>query len=106
MLQDFLEKHQIKPQKIVVGVSGGADSLYAVLKANEELSPKYVEVFRDLSSKKKFRGITNPLNDPNISAFKQLGLPGYKSDIKLQLKNGEEEVIKAVELKFGAELRK
>jgi len=39
MLQDFLEKHQIKPQKIAVGVSGGADSLYAVLKANEELSP-------------------------------------------------------------------
>lgn len=39
MLQEFLEKHQIKPQTIAVGVSGGADSLFAVLKANEELAP-------------------------------------------------------------------
>lgn len=39
MLQEFLEKHQIKPQKIAVGVSGGADSLFAVLKTNEELAP-------------------------------------------------------------------
>jgi len=39
MLQEFLEKHQIKPQTIAVGVSGGADSLFAVLKAKEELEP-------------------------------------------------------------------
>jgi len=38
MLQKFCEKHKIKPQKIAVGVSGGADSLYAVLKTQEELS--------------------------------------------------------------------
>ena len=38
MLQEFLEKHQIKPQKVAVGVSGGADSLFAVLKAKEELT--------------------------------------------------------------------
>ena len=44
MLQDFLEKHKIKPQKIAVGVSGGADSLFAVLKAKEELAPLGFEV--------------------------------------------------------------
>lgn len=44
MLQEFLEKHQIKPQKIAVGVSGGADSLFAVLKAKEELGPLGYEI--------------------------------------------------------------
>ena len=38
MLCEFFEKHGIKPQKIAVGVSGGADSLFAVLKAHEELT--------------------------------------------------------------------
>lgn len=40
MLQSFFEKHHIKPQTIAVAVSGGADSLAAVLKIFEELSPK------------------------------------------------------------------
>ena len=44
MLQAFCEKHKIKPQKIAVGVSGGADSLYAVLKAKEELVPLGFEI--------------------------------------------------------------
>lgn len=39
MLQEFLEKHKIGPQKIAVGVSGGADSLAAVLFCNQELKP-------------------------------------------------------------------
>lgn len=39
MLSEFVEKHQIQPQKIAVGVSGGADSLFAVLKAKEDLEP-------------------------------------------------------------------
>ena len=38
MLQEFLEKQNINPQKIAVGVSGGADSLATVLIAHEELS--------------------------------------------------------------------
>jgi len=39
MLQEFLEKLNIKPQKIAIGVSGGADSLAAVLLCNQELLP-------------------------------------------------------------------
>lgn len=39
MLQEFLETQNINPQKIAVGVSGGADSLAAALIANEELAP-------------------------------------------------------------------
>ena len=44
MPEAFFAKHKIKPQKIAVAVSGGADSLYAVLKANEELSSKGFEI--------------------------------------------------------------
>ncbi|MBR6409335.1 MAG: tRNA lysidine(34) synthetase TilS [Alphaproteobacteria bacterium] len=40
MFQDFLEKHNIKPQTLAVGVSGGADSLACVLILNDELSKK------------------------------------------------------------------
>ena len=40
MFQDFLERHNLKPQKLAVGVSGGADSLAAVLILNDELSKK------------------------------------------------------------------
>lgn len=40
MLQTFLNRFEIKPQKIAVGVSGGADSLAAVLKIFEEISKK------------------------------------------------------------------
>jgi tRNA(Ile)-lysidine synthase len=37
-LQEFFAKHQIKPQRIAVAVSGGADSLALALVAKEELT--------------------------------------------------------------------
>ncbi len=40
MLQAFFEKYDIQPQKIAVAVSGGADSLDAVIQTFEELSGK------------------------------------------------------------------
>ena len=39
MLQEFLENLNIKPQKIAIGVSGGADSLASVLICAEKLKP-------------------------------------------------------------------
>ncbi len=44
MFQDFLERHNLKPQKLAVGVSGGADSLGAVLMLNDELSKKGYQI--------------------------------------------------------------
>lgn len=39
MINDFLNKYQIKDEVLAVGVSGGADSLALVLMMNEELLP-------------------------------------------------------------------
>ena len=75
-----------------------SEGYHEALLANEELSPKYIEIFQQLSEQGRFKGITNPLNDPNVSAFKQLGLPGYKADVTLKLANGKEEVIKGFEV--------
>lgn len=44
MLQEFCKRYDIQPQKIVVGVSGGADSLYAVLEVYKELMPLGFEI--------------------------------------------------------------
>lgn len=75
-----------------------SEGYHEALLANEELSPKYIEIFNKLSEQGRFKGITNPLNDPSVSAFEQLGLPGYRDDIKLKLANGTEETIKGFEV--------
>ena len=42
---------------------------------NKMVSPHLTEIHKKLKEKGKFSGILNPLNDPNISAYKQL--PGF-----------------------------
>lgn len=42
---------------------------------NKMVSPNFTEIHKKLKEKGKFSGILNPLNDPNISAYKQL--PGF-----------------------------
>ncbi len=60
---------------------------------NELVSPLY-EDLKKLDTLGRFKGITNPLTDPNVSPFKYNILqPGYKEDVKLKLKDGSEVVV-------------
>ena len=55
---------------------------------NNLVSAMYADLV-ELDKLGKFKGLTNPLMDPNVSPFKDGILqPGYKSDVKLKLKDG------------------
>lgn len=55
---------------------------------NNLVSAMYADLV-ELDKLGRFKGLTNPLMDPNVSPFKDGILqPGYKSDVKLKLKDG------------------
>lgn len=55
---------------------------------NDLVSTMYDDLVK-LDELGRFKGLTNPLMDPNVSAFTDKVLqPGYKSDVKLKLKDG------------------
>ena len=55
---------------------------------NDLVSAMYNDLV-ELDKLGRFKGLTNPLMDPNVSPFSEGILqPGYKSDVKLKLKDG------------------
>lgn len=55
---------------------------------NDLVSAMYDDLV-ELDKLGRFKGLTNPLMDPNVSPFSEGILqPGYKSDVKLKLKDG------------------
>lgn len=55
---------------------------------NDLVSNMYDDLV-ELDKLGRFKGLTNPLMDPNVSPFSEGILqPGYKSDVKLKLKDG------------------
>lgn len=62
--------------------------------SNELVSPLYEEL-KKLDELGRFKGLVNPLTDPNVTPFKDTILqPGYKKDVKLKLADGTETVVK------------
>ena len=60
-----------------------------------DLVSKMYEDLVELDKLGRFKGITNPLMDPNVSPFKKEILqPGYRDDVKLKLADGTETVVK------------
>ena len=58
--------------------------------SNDLVSGMY-EDLKALDKLGRFKGITNPLTDPNVTPFKDTILqPGYANDVKLKLKDGTE----------------
>ena len=58
------------------------------LLTNDLVSAMYNDLV-ELDKLGRFKGLTNPLMDPNVSPFSEGILqPGYKSDVKLKLKDG------------------
>ena len=58
---------------------------------NNDLVSVMYEDLKALDQLGKFKGITNPLMDPGVTAFKDSILQaGYKNDIKIKLKDGKE----------------
>ena len=58
--------------------------------SNDLVSGMY-EDLKALDKLGRFKGITNPLMDPNVTPFKDTILqPGYANDVKLKLKDGTE----------------
>lgn len=58
--------------------------------SNNLVSAMY-EDLKKLDELGRFKGITNPLMDPNVTPFKDTILQGgYKNDVKLKLKDGSE----------------
>ena len=56
--------------------------------SNELVSDMYNDLVK-LDELGRFKGLTNPLMDPNVSPFKyEILQPGYKDDVKLKLKDG------------------
>lgn len=61
---------------------------------NKLVSPLYEEL-KKLDELGRFKGLINPLTDPNVTPFKDTILqPGYKKDAKIKLADGTETVIK------------
>lgn len=61
---------------------------------NELVSPLYEEL-KKLDELGRFKGLVNPLTDPNVTPFKDTILqPGYKKDVKVKLADGTETVVK------------
>lgn len=59
-----------------------------------DLVSKMYEDLVELDKMGRFKGITNPLMDPNVSPFKKEILqPGYREDVKLKLSDGTETVV-------------
>ncbi len=55
---------------------------------NDLVSAMYDDLVK-LDELGRFKGLTNPLMDPNVSPFKyDILQPGYKTDVKLKLKDG------------------
>lgn len=60
-----------------------------------DLVSKMYEDLVELDKIGKFKGITNPLMDPNVSPFKEDILQkGYRKDVKLKLADGTETIVK------------
>ena len=60
-----------------------------------DLVSKMYEDLVELDKMGKFKGITNPLMDPNVSPFnKDILQAGYKEDVKLKLADGTETIVK------------
>ena len=58
---------------------------------NNDLVSAMYQDLKELDGLGKFKGITNPLMDPNVTPFSDSILQGgYKNDIKLKLKDGKE----------------
>ena len=62
---------------------------------NKEVAPALYDGLKQLNELGRYIGLTNPLNDPSITPYQPLGMPGYGKDQKYKLKNGEEVTIKA-----------
>lgn len=61
---------------------------------NKLVSPLYEEL-KKLDELGRFKGLVNPLTDPNVTPFKDTILqPGYKKDVKVKLADGTETVVK------------
>lgn len=65
---------------------------------NELVSPLNKEL-KKLDELGRFKGLTNPLTDPNVTPFKNTILqPGYKTDARLKLADGTETVVEKFKL--------
>ena len=61
---------------------------------NNLVSPLYEEL-KKLDELGRFKGLVNPLTDPNVTPFRDTILqPGYKKDVKVKLADGTETVVK------------
>lgn len=73
-----------------------SEGYYKAILENPQLSPSLNKELIELDKLGVFKGITNPLNDPNFSGFVKEGLiPGYRTESKLKLANGKEVTIPA-----------
>lgn len=65
---------------------------------NDLVSAMYADL-KELDRLGRFKGITNPLMDPNVTAFKDTILQGgYKNDVKVKLKDGKEVTVPAFKI--------
>ena len=72
-----------------------SEGYYETLLKNPEITPATYKDWVELSKLDRFRGLTNPLNDPSLAYYEKLGLPGFKTDSKLKTADGKEVTIKA-----------
>lgn len=74
-----------------------SEGYYETLLKNKEITPALYNDLVELDKLGRFKGLTNALNDPGLSPFEKIGLPGFKTDSKLKLANGKEVTVKAFE---------
>lgn len=75
-----------------------SEGYYKTLLENPNIAPALQEGLIEIDKLGKFKGLTNPLNDPNVSAFKQLGLPGYGKEADVKLADGTSVKVKPFEV--------
>ena len=72
-----------------------SEGYYETLLNNPEITPAIQKDLIELDKLGRFKGLTNPLNDPSLAYYEKLGLPGFKTDSKLKTADGKEVTIKA-----------
>jgi glycosyltransferase involved in cell wall biosynthesis len=71
-----------------------SEGYYETLLKNKEITPALYDDLVELNRIGKFKGLTNPLNDPSLSPFVQVGMNGYKNEHKIKLADGTETIVK------------